>query len=446
LSNQDKHIDDVLRQAAQGAEPLYTIPSWDGIEAGLLKAERKRKLVVWWWSAASILFIGFLGLLWINQLDEGKVTNGVRDNDNSSVTAVRPQSVQSNKDSVDLDIDDVKDKSSELEFVETAVVPKDQVAANTRTKSSEENKYEGSNVVGDDNDTEIVQKEIASNDKGGIDQTPIPVIAKEAFDSAKNENAVDIDDDVKYSSKMPIDEPGSQKFRGFWELGLSASPGLASNFVGVNNENKWLINKKYFDVTQNEKTSFAYQVDFHINRFVSEQFYIGSGLRFVERGEHVVYNYRRDSGVVIRENIKQLEYFPLAAPLIQDIQHEGNNKMQFIEIPLRFGWMQPLANKLRVKSELSVNYSYLLNANGKKVNGTELLLEDLNSFANNKHGYGFACQTGLLFGLGARSELSGNIHYSMNLNSWRAKSSGLVERPYNYGVTIGWNYKLGSTK
>jgi len=467
LSNKNNILDSVLRQAAEDMHIPNVDASWGAIESGVLKAQRRRKLFAWFTAAALVILIGTFGIVQFISNDKTDVQNS---NDESAniESVVKPE--QSDESIVT--IDDSEDEANEpiidshprldsdkteVKGFDGSIGQKDfsnKNSNNTHIKSIEESNIKGT----DDNIDKILPiSHIDDNEieieEGNIDVNPAEMPVQdgpEVIVADENENAVDSatkvvsgNSTINISTEStPRDESSSKFLDGNWELGLSVSPGVAAQLSKASKNFAWLINDKYFDNTQSEKISSSYQVDLSANYHFNDKMYLGTGLRYVNRSESVSYDYTIDRLVTVRESEQRLVYAPLAPALHQKVKYDGINSYNFVDVPIRLGILYPLGNKWSWRSELNVNYSYLLNASGSKVDGTHLSLKSISDLDINRSNIGMAGLIGMERKFGERLSGSLNAMYNTNLTSWRAKEKGLIERPYNYGITFGLNYKL----
>ena len=439
--------------------------SWDAIDSGLNKIQRKKRFV-FWFSFATLLLLGFFGVIKLVSVqdsnDKGNYADSLSDIQKTNDSLNDVSSNYDRTSQVDLNGIPVEDLNSEILNFDVkhkvSNTNKASISNYTSTGPSQSDfaKRELPNLSEETDVTKRVNNDLITSQTtaGAVDikkkdflQETVDVANVPEIHLAETpvENNLEHPTESLSTERSPTDRSNSESPIGNWELGLSVSPGLAANLTSESRDFAWMINEKYFTNTENQGISRAVQMDLSLKRHMLNGLYFGIGMRYVSREEAVSYDYRIDRLVTIREAQKEIIYgAPLAPPLRVHVEYDGTNRYDFVDIPARLGFIKDLkpSGGLKYFAELNVSYSYLMLIDGKRVDGTFLTLQDIASMDINRNSIGAAAQIGLLKELGRRTSLSSSLIYNTNLGSWRAKESGLIERPYNYGLTFGLNYRL----
>lgn len=457
-------MDDVLRNAASRSDIPDMSASWDGIASGLdiIQKRRRRRLVILF---TALFLVGITSVVWLTTSEDTITSEEIKNLD----TELAESPTTSN---VERDVDIVGSVNSD------PVTGGGDISISDETSAKEKSQDEGAFNKIDRNVQETVEDDVATaqEERGAADAhaeksgtTKDDVIDHTVEDGSKAVAEVESEqEDVQpeYDTNTeteedriveanPVEEesidesdpkqsgldPKIKKESG-WEINVAASPGLAAKLIAESANFGWLVNQAYSDIANSETSSFSYQVDLGLNRKFNDRFYMGVGLRYVEREERVQYDYTIDKLVTIRESEQTLQYTELAPVLWREVNYDGLNRYQFIDIPVRLGILTPMNEKLTWRNEFSVNYSRLIAVSGKKVDNTFLELIDANSLKLNKNNIGVTGKTGIMWTASPRLDWTLDGLYNMNMNSLRAKEQGLLERPFNYGLTIGANYKI----
>jgi len=463
-------LDDVLRNAANEVNIPDMSSSWDGIASGLdtLQRRRKRKILfIWSFVGLMVLSTGAWMALRMNSMDPSVCQSEQKDPlkapqinspGNGGAKILYSDDASSGNDA-EIKLNEVDQRAS---FEEVSQKDESESRSENVVETfSEQDKITESQNVEDaatgqfDENIVKAEEEIAKghpeikvdNDGGAADIETGNTNQEEAVSPDDPQDQATLPIAKKDDSHPKAERKGQESIdingRKGWELSISASPGLAAKFVSEAIDFGWLVNKNYEKILDSESSAFSYQIDVGINQKLNDRIYWGTGLRYIERGERVRYDYTIDELVTVRTNENELLYTPLAPILHQEVNHDGYNRYQFIDVPLRIGLLTPIGNSdLIWRNEWSVNYSRLIAASGKKVNGTHLNLMDASDLRLNRNNIGWTAKTGLMWSKSDRVDWTIDALYNMNLLSLRAKEDGLVERPLNYGMNIGWNYKL----
>lgn len=471
--SKEKHIlDDVLRNAASQVDIPDMSSSWDGIASGLdaLGRRRRRRIIV----LVSILLLAGLSVV-LSTVDLNPKTERIVE-DETTPAVVQDKLIE--QDQADVPV------ATETDIIEHAISDENVIdesesgySNEIETRTQEDIHHNGiadasknSGDIPSDIEEDGIPETYISEDIGDVTEDATEEITEDnskdiAQEDAKRNETPDefekedivepTNEDESVKDVAQADQPEPKDTKGGestssnsttqnsgWELNISASPGLAAKMIAKSADFGWLVHRDYGDARGSEYSSFSYQVDVGINRKFNDRFYMGLGVRYVERGENVQYDHTIDELVTVRQAEQELIYTELAPILWQQVKYDGFNRYQFIDIPVKFGILTPLTEHLSWRNEVSVNYSRLLSVSGKKVDGTYMNLIDANSIKMNKNNLGFTGKSGFMWSTTSRVDWSLDVLYNMNWSSWRAKENGLLERPLNYGVTLGWNYKL----
>lgn len=431
----DKHIlDDVLRQAAEGMAVPPVFDKWEAIAGGLDRERRRRRAIVWTTIAVPLLvLLGYLG----TSIFECKTV------EMSAIEQSNPVTEPVLKD--ELSADQGQDRS---EFV----LPKSDFAP-----SAEEFTYPVHQPPHQPSLAEFIDSPPTSVDPGTpekldeSDETTEPVEGHEKTvvetDVQKSVVQDDLPTPKEAIEKLPTNKsssmnPGSGLLSGNLELGLSVSPGIASKLVSESSQFAWLINRNYKKSSGAERAAFSYQIDFYLNKYLSNNIYMGTGVRYTERAEQVDYNYKIDELVTVRTSEQKLIYTPLAPALVKQVSYSGLNRYQFLDVPVKLGYIAEINPQLGWRTEVGASFSYLMGVDVNKVHATTLELSTESDLAIQRINAGWSLQTGLIYPLGRSSAITVDALYSMNLGSWRAAEEGILEKPYNYGLMLGWKHKF----
>jgi len=465
--SKEKHIlDDVLRNAASRSDIPDMSASWDGIASGLdaLQRRRKRRLIVFF---SALLLTGIASVLWFTNSPRDVISEDVQDPTTEiTQTPTTPQVDAETEQPVvtDSEFENVgnedganPEQTPEIQNSEDyPVVASTDVETPSATNSTDHDEIEQDHSadqpeIDSERDVAIDEESVedGSSEITEVENDPIDVIQPDADSEAETEEEEIVEADPEKDGEVETETPAESgnedpiaKNGSGWEINIAASPGLAAKLIAESANFGWLVNQAYSDIANSESSSFSYQVDLGVNRKFNDRFYMGLGLRYVEREERVQYDYTIDKLVTIRESEKTLQYTELAPVLWRDVNYDGLNRYQFIDIPVRFGILTPLNDKVSWRNEFSVNYSRLIAVSGKKVDNTFLELIDANSLKLNKDNVGVTAKTGIMWSASPRLDWTLDGLYNMNMSSLRAKEQGLLERPFNYGMTIGANYKI----
>jgi len=470
LSKEKYILDDVLRNAASRSDIPDMSASWDGIASGLdaLQRRRKRRLIVFF---SALFLTSITSVLWFTNSQRDVISEDIQDPTTEitqtpttppvDVESEQPVVIDSEFENVGEEANANPDQKSEnrnsIGYPAVASADAETPSGTNTTdpdvieqdQSTDQPEIDSEQDVTIDEDVAEESVEEGSSDIAEVENDPIDVIQPDADTDSETEEEEIVEADrekvkeaeLETPAKSATEDPKAKNESG-WEINIAASPGLAAKLIAESANFGWLVNQAYSDISNSESSSFSYQVDLGVNRKFNDRFYMGLGLRYVEREERVQYDYTIDKLVTIRESEKTLQYTDLAPVLWRDVNYDGLNRYQFIDIPVRFGILTPLNDKVSWRNEFSVNYSRLIAVSGKKVDNTFLELIDANSLKLNKDNFGVTAKTGIMWSASPRLDWTLDGLYNMNMSSLRAKEQGLLERPFNYGVTIGANYKI----
>ena len=236
---------------------------------------------------------------------------------------------------------------------------------------------------------------------------------------------------------------------GGWELGFSATPNLAGKFIGENGSQAWRINNKYLNIADKMESSAAsYRIDARVNKYFGHNFYIGAGLAYNQVEEDVSYDYVIDRWYVVRETEKTIEEGPqyINPAQWEHVNYNGTNKYHFIELPVRMGYILPIAqNRFNLRFETGFKYMYLAGMQGMKADVSVLELVDLATVTTyNRNNFGLIGRAGIHYYLNENLDLGLIPYFGTSLTSIRAKNDGITDRPYNSGFNISLQYKFST--
>ncbi|MCB9245264.1 MAG: hypothetical protein H6606_02440 [Flavobacteriales bacterium] len=442
MAKEHNIFDDVLRQAAEGMEIPSVVGQWDAIAGGLDRRKRRRKMLIWGSVALPLLIIGSYFSCSLFTCDKQSIV------EHDAVELFDPLfELPLNSDGSNKAVEEGSVATdSELPLVRDGGLRNSE--SFNRIPRSGEQIDQSVDVRNIESIDEVpVSDEVVSTDADGPVQgetdNQVPAEApKEASIVETPSDDTNIALEKLPTNKSSSMNPGSGLLSGNLELGLSVSPGIASKIVSESDQFAWLINRNYKKSAGNESSAYSYQIDLYLNKYLGDKFYVGSGVRFVERAERVDYSYKIDELVTVRTSEQKLIYTPLAPALVREVSYSGLNRYQFIDVPLKFGYIASINSKIGWRTELGLSMSYLMGADVQKVHATTLELSDAAKLDLQRFNPGWNMQSGIIYPLGTRSSLTVDALYTMNLGSWRSAEQGILEKPYNYGLMLGWKYKF----
>ncbi|MBI1307523.1 MAG: hypothetical protein GC181_13055 [Bacteroidetes bacterium] len=433
-------MDDAIRSAFADFEGSVPTDSWEKI-SGILDGDKKRPLM-WWWVAACF-FIVFSGIGIFIHLNSEKAIESARhystkDHSNrvseSSKEIISHHSAPINNQ-VESDFN-YKPHSAQEHTSEFVVKPKigDKIQLIDSSVQSVSINY-SSEQIGE------IQNAIDHPELRNADE-----ILKAIF------NASVIGANDSYNIPTTINNGLKQKDSSFpqdkgkWDLGLSASPALAGLMVRTNGKLNGLLNKNYNKISENgESFGFSYQVGVSANRYITKNIYFGFGLKYDVVKESTHYDYIIDSNPEFNLAKSKITGYTARRPeQIEHVQHNGNNEYQFLEVPLKFGIVVPVVrNRWDFRSEMSLQYMYMLNKTGSKVDPTYLELTDLKSDQNyNRQNLGTTLNIGMYRYVKSNLQLGVIPYYQIAFNSIRNNQSVLKDRPISYGFNVSAVYLI----
>ncbi|MFT5480234.1 MAG: hypothetical protein ACI9NN_001201, partial [Bacteroidia bacterium] len=424
----------------------FSFDDWSAIASTLDKAQNKRRAAMWWIIAAGcLLLIGtffFVGSE--KQSIETKATTAEVSPTQESIVNNIPTTPSKANDGVDQVIDQkhastsTNRSSKEDLFVDPlAVVKRIKVASSPKTISAINKLVVRSRPFADRATGILGQYGLVLPQLDHLELLDITLLESGKF----------------LPTPEATNSPKTLSSKGRWELGLSASPSIASKLIRSNKEYAWLLNRRYSDLANtSERRNVSYQLSLDANYFLNDHWYLNTGLTFNQLSEQVSYNFVIDDIPVPNYEQKVLRYGPRQPNQFVSVQYGGNNTYNFIQIPFKLGTMHTIMqDRLELRSEFGFQYMNLISAKGEKMGTTILDLvnladKQLRQTIYKRHNLGAGLNFGLYCPIGDRWNLGGTSYFETALLSQRNSDSPLKDRPYSYGFNINLNYSLLSKK
>jgi len=426
MSQDRKHIDDLLRDKFLSFEGDIDISDWDAIESRLNK---KRKFTWIWWAAIPLLLIATLGFFALRSYN--LQTNSIKKEElrqksqlqdivrNKTLNSDLENNLNKNKSTLDNNKLNIESATSVVKFNKTKFRP----ITNKSSKNSQ------SNLQNEEGLTYLKYKEVP-------DLWHIPAY-KVNLSPIGNFSSLNL---TKPKTKSKVKPQLS------FEVGINISPAMGLDAIKVNKGRANFVNDYYFKSIKGSSsfgTGFNNGVNAQLT--IGKNWYIRSGIYGTTYTVAHNYNYTIDSTPVIDPNYGIKGYVEAKDPIT--IVHNENATLKFVSIPFMFGNRAYIGNKFGIESKVGVNISRLVNSFGKSVNPTDLLLEDMNS--NNsikKWTTGLSISTGLFYKTNNNLIFTVEPNFNTLLGSAYDKKYAVKTRYYNYGVNLNVNYILKGGK
>ena len=406
-----QHIDNLLKRASQvPANALVNDSDWTVVEKRL-KQRKNRIFFMWFFLALVSTSVGVGSLLHYNQATPLPLVKETTDKNID--LSNQYQSTETHKDISESTIADDIDIQSE---------PKSNLSNISQTKSIQTTPVLPASSL----DPIIIEtlEDIASPPRVAITPTvvsnlvSISIPRNFSFTSKyildpKNTSSLNWDiihptedltnvSNTKAKSKI---KP-TPTTKGYWEVGFAFTPSISNKLESENKALAGLINRNYYKfVADREKSSFSNSLGLNFQYHTNQKWYIASE-------NHITINY------------------------------QGSNSYHFIEIPLNFGFKQPISPKFEIRSQVGVSYMALQKRNGKKGNFTTLELKDLTELDLNTRNIAANIKSGLYYNT-PRLAIGLEPMFGMNLNSLNNEATSAIKtKPYSYGINLTTNIKL----
>jgi hypothetical protein len=470
LEKDNNIFDDLLKSQLSDLSGDVSFDSWDAIASKLDALEEKKKRVVpmWWiWSTGIVLTALVIGWFAFNKNDQAQENKPVAkqivqtpvtpENDseikNKYIPTEVPTRAEANEPNQPEKLITLNDKTTAQSGNgantgnNTTSTTSDAGGQVNKADNPTQEKSEGDKSVadaGDNNDT----KADKSADNSTTVLNELPQVTE--VDKLPTKNKVDnkLGDSTSKGGGIPSFTTSftHENYSG-WELGFSATPNWAGKFIGENAGQAWRINNKYLDIVNNmERAAISYRVDARVNKYFGHNFYVGAGVAYNQIEENVSYDYILDGWYTVREGEKDILYTPYINPAqYEHVNYKGTNKYRFVEIPVRLGYIQPIAQKrLNLRFETGFKYMYLAGMQGMKTDVSVLELVDLSQATTtyNRNNFGLIGRAGLHYYLNENLDLGFIPYFSTSLTSIRANTEGITDKPFNTGLNISLQYKL----
>ena len=443
-----QHIDNLLKRASQvPANALVNDSDWTVVEKRL-KQRKNRIFFMWFFLALVSTSVGVGSLLHYNQATPLPLVKETTDKNID--LSNQYQSTETHKDISESTIADDIDIQSE---------PKSNLSNISQTKSIQTTPVLPASSL----DPIIIEtlEDIASPPRVAITPTvvsnlvSISIPRNFSFTSKyildpKNTSSLNWDiihptedltnvSNTKAKSKI---KP-TPTTKGYWEVGFAFTPSISNKLESENKARAGLINRNYYNfIADGEKSSFSNSLGLNFQYHTNQRWYIASGLFFSQRSESLDYNYIITEFPLVT-NTKINGYVPILDPENHiTVNYQGSNSYHFIEIPLNFGFKQPISPKFEIRSQVGVSYMALQKRNGKKGNFTTLELKDLTELDLNTRNIAANIKSGLYYNT-PRLAIGLEPMFGMNLNSLNNEATSAIKtKPYSYGINLTTNIKL----
>jgi len=446
VSQNNDIFDDFLKSAMADLEGDVSSQAWDQIASKLDAPKRRR--VIGWWLLAGMLAIG-LGIGILSTLDQNQEIDGttldvdVIDQNSSETTSPIDQNASK-------DIQVVEEATEIEESRSVDQIPTIKLQDVVPTTPAFEIVNDGVNDGLNQSFTDWTFENLRIEGKQVPQLTDImsaPINKAIFYASEKDAHEFNR---IPTSNKGSRKAPGTPSNKGSWELGLSASPAFAAKLIKPNGDFSGLLNQNYKGITEkDEKTGFSYQLALNANLHINKWLYISSGLQYNQLGEAIDYDFVIDSAPVLNATKTRIDsMIPIDPRVREHVQYNGHNTYHYAEIPVKLGIVVPiLRDRVELRTEVGIQFSYLFATSGKKIDLTFLSLNNLDLREGyNRVNMGGVVTSGLYFITNERMEWGVTPYYQMSLTSIRSATSAIQERPYNYGLNVRFNYRLNTGK
>lgn len=449
MANENKHIDNFLKDSLENFQGVTTQSDWAIIESKL--NQRRKRRAFFWISVAFVIFsIGGLSL-YLNYV-KSSTENAVElviDSKTKEDDKVNFENLENTNLKVDQDNLSIK---KETKFENQSI----RRSANV-DKSRENNRITKNNISINDKEPKLdplakedvfKSKELTKEKIKDIDK-PVKTKSTNTSDEKKFEidlkkDVVDTKSDAKDSKDNVNNNSGTTNGFSRWEIGMSLTPSIAGKWVNLDKQLGGLVHKEYGNITNNsERNLAAYTASFNANYDLGRNFYLAMGINFSKRGESVNYDYVVDSFPFVDETRNVItDYGPIPASLKERYQYSGSNSYHFIEVPLGIGYKLPIYDKFMFRNEVGLSYWRMISREGQKPNYTELNLENLKEISTyNLNNVAAYVSTGLFVDY-PKITIGLEPNFTWTLNSIQNSNSAIREKSYNYGLNLTLNYKL----
>lgn len=413
-------MDDLLKDKFSSFEGDIPMSDWFAIEE---KLNKKRRFAWIWWAALPLLIVAGLGFY---SLFTPKQTKTITKQTIS-------QTKESNKE-VDRKTNNFSEKIADEKFATKSAknssikninknVP-NSTSPNTKVEIAVKNEMIESNPI-----SAFVYEPIELNSKSKVElyKFTLPTLEK-------------IKDLAQTHPPIKGEKPSILSF----EFGVNFAPAMGLDAIKENKSN-W-INRHYFSsIAGSSSLGSGFNNGIHAQMNIGNHWYIRQGIYSSTYSVYSNYNYIIDSTVHVNAD-KGIDnnYIPLIPDDIQHIQYSGKASIKYFSLPLIIGNRLNINKKMGIETKVGFNVSRLMSTEGKTVNPTYLLLEDINS--NNtikKWNTGLTISTGLFYKPNNKFIFTAEPTFSTLLSSARNKDYPVKTRYYNYGFNLNVNYILG---
>ncbi len=446
MSQNNDIFDDFLKSALTDLEGDVSSQAWDQITSKLDAPKRRR--VIGWWLLAGMLVVG-LGIGILSTLDQNQEIDGTTQDveiiDPNSSETTTPKDLNASKDIQVVEEATEIEESRSIDQIPTIKL-QDVVPTTPAFEIVNDGVNDGLNPSFTDWTYDFLRIE-GKQVPQLTDIMSAPINKAIFYASEKDANEFNR---IPTSNKGSRKAPGTPSNKGSWELGLSASPAFAAKLIKPNGDFSGLLNRSYTGITEkDEKTGFSYQLAFNANHHINKWIFLSSGLQYNQLGEAINYDFVIDSAPVLNATETRIDdYLPIPAGAREHVQYNGHNTYHYAEIPVKLGIVVPiLRDRVELRTEVGIQFSYLFATSGKKIDLTYLSLNNLDvRNGYNRVNMGGVITSGVYFITNERMEWGLTPYYQMSLTSIRSAKSAIQERPYNYGLNVRLNYRLNTVK
>jgi hypothetical protein len=445
VSQNNDIFDDLLRSALADTEGAVSPGDWDAISSKL-DAIDNRKIPIGWWLLAGVLVIGLgIGIFKVsfdqNDTNNSQLTQETETTVEDFTTTPDSKTIEKQVVIADNQIEEILESTEKAGDTKIAKITQRQIPIPAATITSEQSPEEQFKFVFEP--IELNLRSVPHLSDLMITPTNMAIFYASFIDADK-------------FNRIPTHNNGKQKApvtpsnKGSWELGFSASPALASKLIKPNGKFGGLLNRNYDGIiSTDERNGRSYQIGLNLNRHINDWLFFSIGAQYNQLGELMDYDFLVDEIPVEGPQNNSLVYLPLLpGQKPERVQYKGNNNYHYVEIPVKMGIVVPvLNNRFELRTEVGVQFAYLVTTSGKKIDPTYLKLGELDAnIGYNRKNLGGVVTAGLYYASGNNVEWGLTPYYQMTLTSIRSSNSVIQERPYNYGLNLRLNYKLINKK
>ncbi len=456
MSKNHDIFDDLIKSQLEGFEANVSMDDWSSIESKLDAIDTKKKRPLWWAAAIGLLLFITGTIFWLNQSSDiapvvesivtPEIEEGPTTKESVVVKKYIPTEARSGKTANEPNTHEkvttttAEEKSGNE--TNTLLLNSSDIDTKKEIKTLPQSTTEVNKLP-----TRIVDiKPGGGSIKGGIKKpgfsTSLTVRTNNDLAPKRDSDNTNLNESETTLSLKDI-LPNISR----WEVGISFTPTWASKVIAPNGRNAWKINP-YFDAISKEmeQGGVSYQLEARVNRYISNNVYLGLGLNYNQVQESVDYNYLVDYYLYFDVERKEVRPEFLDPRAHTEVNYSGRNTYHYFEVPLRLGANYPIQNrKFNVRIEGGFKYIRLVQMNGKRADATYMdELIDLESAMGtySRNNLGLNINAGLTWQLSDKIDIGGMPFFNYSLTSIRNRDEGITEKPYNFGLNIGLQYNI----